>query len=115
MVRDTEFDQLLERILRAWEEGKGFPLFVSEGHWRQKLRAIQRSGYLSTVYSSVMSDLGDTVAVYGWALKERERKQSPSPYMCRPPETLSNLQGYRDQYRRRGQQDEDAQAQAPVL
>lgn len=73
VVRTDESDQLLECILRAWEAGEGFPLFVSEGESKQKLRAIQRSGYLSTVYSSVMSDLGDTVAVYGWALKGNDR------------------------------------------
>lgn len=68
-----ELSTLLKRILRAWEDGEGFPLFVSEGDWRQKLRAIQRSGYLSTVYSSVMSDLGNTVAIYGWAAKGNDR------------------------------------------
>lgn len=73
VIRTNDSDQLLERILRAWEDGEGFPLFVSEGDWPQKLRAIQRSGYLSTVYSSVMSDLGDTVAVYGWAVKGNDR------------------------------------------
>jgi hypothetical protein len=68
-----ESSTLLQRVLRAWEGGEGFPLFVSEGDWRQKLRAIQRSGYLSTVHSSVMSDLGNTVAVYGWAVKGNDR------------------------------------------
>lgn len=63
----------MERILQAWEAGEGFPLFVSEGKSEQKIRAIQRSGYLSSVYSSVMSDLGDTVAIYGWALKDNDR------------------------------------------
>jgi len=73
VIRTNDSDHLLERILRAWEDGEGFPLFVSEGDWQQKLRAIQRSGYLSTVYSSVMSDLGKTVAVYGWAAKGNDR------------------------------------------
>lgn len=73
VVRTDELEQLLERILQAWEAGIGFPLFVSEGEWRQKLRAIQRSGYLSTVYSSIMSDLGDTVAIYGWALADNDQ------------------------------------------
>ncbi len=73
VVRIEDFEHLLERILQAWEAGEGFPLFVSEGDWRQKLRAIQRSGYLSTVYSSVMSDLGDTIVVYGWAVKRNDK------------------------------------------
>jgi hypothetical protein len=73
VVRTEDYDQLLGRILRAWEAGEGFPLFVSEGAWRQKLRAIQRSGYLSTVYSSVMSDVGDTIAVFGWAAKGNDQ------------------------------------------
>lgn len=68
-----ELSTLLKRILRAWEDSEGFPLFVSEGEWQQKLRAIQRSGYLSTVYTSVMADLGKTVAVYGWAAKGNDR------------------------------------------
>lgn len=73
VVREDEFEQLLDRILEAWERGEGFPLFVSEGEWRQKLRAIQRSGYLSTVYSSVMSDLKTTATVYGWAMTGNDR------------------------------------------
>jgi hypothetical protein len=73
VVRTDDYERLLERILQAWEDGEGFPLFVSEGEWRQKLRAIQRSGYLSIVYSSIMSDLGDTIAVYGWAAKGNDR------------------------------------------
>lgn len=73
VIRTDDFERLLERILQAWEAGDGFPLFVSEGEWRQKLRAVQRSGYLSTVYSSIMSDLGDTVAMYGWAVKSNDR------------------------------------------
>lgn len=73
VVRTDDFEQLLDRILQAWEDGDGFPLFVSEGEWRQKLRAIQRSGYLSTVYSSVMSDLGDTIVIYGWAAKGNDK------------------------------------------
>jgi hypothetical protein len=73
VIRTEDYNQLLGRILRAWEDGEGFPLFVSEGASMQKLRAIQRSGYLSTVYSSVMSDVGDTVAVYGWAVKGNDQ------------------------------------------
>lgn len=73
VIRTDDFERLLERILQAWEAGDGFPLFVSEGEWRQKLRAVQRSGYLSTVYSSIMSDLGDTITIYGWAAKGSDR------------------------------------------
>jgi hypothetical protein len=58
-------NSILTRILDAWKEGEKLPLFVSEGGTKQKHTAILRSGYLSTVYSAVMSDLGDSLAIFG--------------------------------------------------
>lgn len=63
---------LLERIIAEWENGDHLPLFVSEGESKQKEAAISRSGYLSTVYNDVMTGLGKSVTVYGWAMADND-------------------------------------------
>lgn len=65
-------DFLLNRILETWDD-EWAPLFVSEGLSKQKKDRIDDSTYLTTVYSEVMRDAGDTVAVYGWNLKENDQ------------------------------------------
>ena len=56
---------LLGRVLNEWRSGDWLPLFVSEGESDQKHAAILRSGYLSTVYNSVLPNLAGTMVVYG--------------------------------------------------
>ena len=57
---------LLSAITSQWRNGGHQPLFVSEGTTEEKLRAIRRSHYLSTVYDDVLTDFGDkNVVVYG--------------------------------------------------
>ena len=63
---------LLKRILGTWDD-EWNPLFVSEGLSKQKKDRIDDSAYLTTVYSEVMRDTGDTVAVYGWDLNENDQ------------------------------------------
>jgi hypothetical protein len=72
VTRSDSFDSLLRRIVDTWESGDSVPLFVSEGESKQKERAILRSGYLSTVYNSVMPSLGPTYTVYGWSMSEND-------------------------------------------
>lgn len=72
LVRQGEFENLLERIVSTWRSGTALPLFVSEGDSTQKRNAILRSGYLSTVYNSVLPDLDDNLVVYGWSLGEQD-------------------------------------------
>jgi hypothetical protein len=66
-------EKLLEKILESWEQGEKVPLFVSEGHSDQKLKAIKRSSYLSKVYDQVLVDLGPTVMTLGWSLSEQDQ------------------------------------------
>lgn len=63
---------LLDRILETWDD-EWTPLFVSEGLSKQKKDRIDDSTYLTTVYGEVMRDVGDTLAVYGWDLKDNDQ------------------------------------------
>lgn len=63
---------LLASITKTWEERDAIPLFVSEGESRQKLRAIMRSPYLSTVYNSVLPNTGSTLVIYGSSLGDQD-------------------------------------------
>lgn len=69
---ERDRDRLLPAVLREWEDSERLPLFVSEGGGAQKQAAISRSGYLGTVYNSVMADLGPSVVVFGCALDEND-------------------------------------------
>jgi hypothetical protein len=69
---DSGSGSLLDRVILEWAEGDRLPLFVSEGKSSQKEAAISRSGYLSTVYNDVMTQLDETVTIYGWALSEQD-------------------------------------------
>lgn len=63
---------LLASITKTWKERDAIPLFVSEGESRQKLRAIMRSPYLSTVYASVLPNTGSTIVIYGCSLGDQD-------------------------------------------
>jgi hypothetical protein len=63
---------LLDRIIQAWTDENALPMFVSEGESRQKESAIARHSYLSTIYNDVMTDIGPSVAVYGWGMGEND-------------------------------------------
>lgn len=64
---------LLDQIIGTWDKEINTPLFVAEGTSQQKLRAIQRSRYLSVVYDEVLTQPGDSVAIYGWSLDENDK------------------------------------------
>ena len=68
----NEFENLLDEVVRKWESGDYTPLFVSEGTSEQKLRAINRSSYLRSVYRSVFGELGSRVVIFGWSIGEQD-------------------------------------------
>lgn len=61
-------EYLLDTILSKWEEGDYIPLFVSEGKSSEKFNAIRRSSYLNTIYHSILSQLDESLVVYGWSM-----------------------------------------------
>ncbi|HKO59348.1 MAG TPA: DUF4917 family protein [Thermoanaerobaculia bacterium] len=63
---------LLHEIVKQWKLGIVRPLFVAEGLSSQKVAAISRSPYLRTVYDQILPELGDAVAVYGWAASDND-------------------------------------------
>lgn len=72
-MNQSNGETLLEYVLAKWDQGDNLPLFVSEGHSDQKLKAIKRSSYLSKVYDQVLVDLGSTVMTLGWSLSEQDQ------------------------------------------
>ena len=63
---------LLDQVIEKWTNDDCIPMFVSEGDSKQKEGAIGRHGYLNTVYNDVMMDLGESVAIYGWAVSAND-------------------------------------------
>lgn len=63
---------LLESILTNWQSGSFVPLFVSEGTSTQKIKSINSSVYLNTVYREVLINLGTSLVIYGWGLGEQD-------------------------------------------
>ena len=63
-------ENLLEYVLGFWGRTSVFPLFVTGGDSKEKMRSIQRSKYLSTVYDDVLPESGSTLVIYGWSMDE---------------------------------------------
>lgn len=63
---------LLEGILGKWRRGSYVPLFVSEGTKEQKVKSIQSSYYLNTVYREVLTSLSNNLVIYGWGMGEHD-------------------------------------------
>lgn len=63
---------LLETIIGRWESGSTAPVFVSEGTTEQKLSAIRRSPYLSTVYGQVLPDISESMVLFGWSVADND-------------------------------------------
>lgn len=59
-------------LLTTFAAGNGVPLFVSEGTWQQKRRAIRRSDYLEHVYTAFAQSEGPLV-VFGQAFGDPDR------------------------------------------
>ncbi|MFA6224535.1 MAG: DUF4917 family protein [Desulfomonilaceae bacterium] len=71
-IQRQEDNNLLNVILKRWEDDNISPLFVSEGTTQQKTKAISRSPYLSTVSKIVLPSLTGNVLVYGWSMSESD-------------------------------------------
>lgn len=65
-------EDLLQEITTSWDQGRVVPLFVSEGTREQKVKAINRSFYLSTVYREVMSQSKTDLTILGWSFGEQD-------------------------------------------
>jgi hypothetical protein len=72
LIRPGENTYLLDTIESKWEQGEYIPLIVTEGSSAQKLQAIRRSNYLHTVYDYGLESDSDTLAIYGWSLREED-------------------------------------------
>ncbi len=65
-------NDLLNSILKAWQTESDIPIFVSEGVSQQKINSIQNSYYLSTVYREVLTTLEQDLTIYGWGFGEHD-------------------------------------------
>jgi hypothetical protein len=72
IVRRNIDEYLVDRITNEWNSGNLNPIFVSEGKSDQKLNAILRSGYLSTVYNSIIPSIQNSMVVYGWSMSKND-------------------------------------------
>lgn len=63
---------LLDTVFQKWRANDSSPVFVSEGTPDQKLAAIRRSSYLSTVYNEVLPDMGESAVVFGWSMSDND-------------------------------------------
>ena len=73
---ECDFDNrldLLESIKHKWKEKDFIPIFISEGETEQKVAAIQRSHYLSTVYWEVLGEKRKSLTIYGWSLGNQDQ------------------------------------------
>ncbi|GAA6167547.1 DUF4917 family protein [Sessilibacter corallicola] len=61
---------ILEKILTKWEQGNNVPIIVSEGTKEQKIKSIQSSYYLNTVFREVLTNLSNNLVIYGWSIGE---------------------------------------------
>lgn len=69
---EKEGRNLLENIIRKWEEEKDVPLFVSEGTKERKRQSIQVSYYLRIVYDEVLTDINESLVIFGCALADTD-------------------------------------------
>lgn len=68
----TDSNRLLDSILDKWDEGKGVPIFISEGTSKQKVESIKSSYYLSVVYWEVIPEDKEKLVIYGWSMGEHD-------------------------------------------
>jgi Domain of unknown function (DUF4917) len=71
-ITSNQSGRLLDTVLQQWRNDKLTPLFVSEGTSTQKLAAIHRSPYLSTVYEEVLPNLGESLVLFGWSISDQD-------------------------------------------
>lgn len=71
--REDDWDDLLYRITEQWNDGDLAPLFVTEGDSDQKVLAIRRSAYLSTVHDTVLSDSAESLVFHGFSFSPNDK------------------------------------------
>lgn len=65
-------DNLLEAILRKWQDENLAPAFVCEGTLENKLEAISSCNYFERVFYEVMPSLSETLVIYGWGFGDQD-------------------------------------------
>jgi hypothetical protein len=65
-------NNLLESVLKSWEEKSRVPLFVCEGLEENKRDSIGSSDYLERVFYEVLPSLKDTLVIYGWGFGDQD-------------------------------------------
>ncbi|ABI90335.1 hypothetical protein CH72_4825 [Burkholderia ambifaria AMMD] len=63
---------LLNSIIDAWNTGTCAPIFVCDGTSKQKIEAISKSNYLRSVYDGPLSEVGESLVIYGWGIAKQE-------------------------------------------
>lgn len=71
-IQTEDHEQLLDTIIRRWENADLASRFVSEGTSELKLDSILSSPYLRTVYSEVLPEIGHSVVTFGWSMSEQD-------------------------------------------
>ena len=71
-ISSTVYKSLLETVFNRWTSDEVAPIFVSEGTKEQKLASISRSLYLSTVYQQILTDIKDSIVIFGWSISEND-------------------------------------------
>lgn len=71
--REDDWDDLLYRITELWDEGNLAPLFVTEGESDQKVHAIRRSAYLSTILDTILPDPAESLVFHGFSFSANDR------------------------------------------
>ena len=87
-LRADQDADLLESIFARWTQGDVAPLYVSEATAQQKRQAIAESAYLRAVEAGPMSELGESVVIYGWAAGEQD-EHVLTPLRAHPPARLA--------------------------
>jgi hypothetical protein len=70
---NSEGNNLLDNILKKWNNDNYTPLFVSEGTAEQKKQAIKRSPYLRTIFDEVLQNLPNNyLTIYGFNFSDQD-------------------------------------------
>jgi len=68
----TDSKNLLDTIIKEWNEDNYIPLFVSEGTTDQKSLSASRSAYINSVHNSVLPKSRKSVVIFGWAMSDND-------------------------------------------
>lgn len=72
LIAGAESLNLLDSIIGYWRDGSRIPLFICDGRSEQKLETILKSPYLRSVYGGPLSDIGESLVIYGWGIGSQE-------------------------------------------